>query len=147
MSSTLKTPPSRHLEFIGDHKDDSIVIGNYGDVRLIAKGNFDLSGLIYCGKNTVEITLDGEGTVIFKGVCKRLLIRNLRGSCNLDLSNVSSQVVWCESVKDNAVVTLGPTRLIELISLDNEAVVKIGGRPLVMNYSLRGNSRIEGLID
>lgn len=148
MSSMVKAAAlSRKIEFIGDHKDDSIVIGNYGDVKFVAKGNFDLSGLIYCGKNTVEINLDGEGTVSFKGVCKKLLIRGIRGNCTLDLSNLSSKVIWCESVKDNSRVTLGPTKLIELISLDNEAVVRFGGRPVLLNYSLRGNSRIEGRID
>ena len=146
MSTTTKTiaSPVRKIEFIGEHIDDSIVIGNYGDVKFVAKGNFNLSGLIYCGKNTVEINLDGDGVVSFKGVCKKLLIRGIRGKCTLDLSNVTSQVVWCESVKDQSVITLGPTKLIELISLDNEAVVKYDGRPVLLNYSLRGNSRIEG---
>ncbi len=136
--------PLRKLEFIGDHNNDSIVVGNYGDVKIVARGNFNLSGLIYCGKNTVEITLDGEGTVAFKGVCKKLMIRNVRGNINLDLSNVTSKMIWCESVKDNAVVTLGPTKVIELISLDNEAIVKYEGKPVLLNYSLRGNSKIEG---
>jgi hypothetical protein len=53
-TAVTATTPSRKIEFIGAHKDDSIVIGNYGDVQFVAKGNFDLSGLIYCGKNTVE---------------------------------------------------------------------------------------------
>ena len=146
MNTTTKTNITqvRKIEFIGEHIDDSIVIGNYGDVKFVAKGNFNLSGLIYCGKNTVEINLDGDGIVSFKGVCKKLLIRNIRGNCTLDLSNVTSQMVWCESVKDQSVITLGPTKVIELISLDNEAVVKYDGRPVLLNYSLRGNSRIEG---
>jgi hypothetical protein len=136
--------PPRNIEFIGEHSDDSIVIGNYGDVKFVAKGNFNLSGLIYCGKNTVEINLEGAGTVSFKGVCKKLMIRGVRGNCTLDLSNVTSQVIWCESIKDNAIITLGPTKLIELISLDNEAIVKYEGKPVLLNYSLKGNSRIEG---
>lgn len=134
---------TRKIEFIGDHVDDSIVIGNYGDARFVARGNFNLSGLIYCGKNTVEINMMGEGMVAFSGVCKKLLIRGIEGNCTLDLSNVTSQAIWCESVKGNAVVTLGPTKIIELISLDNEAVVRYPGKPLLLNYSLRGNSKIE----
>lgn len=137
-------PIVRKIEFIGEHKDDSIVIGNYGDVKFVAKGNFNLAGLIYCVKNTVEISVDGDGEIAFKGVCKKLIIRGIRGNCTLDLSNVTSQAVWCESVKDNAVISLGPTKIIELISLDNEAVVKYDGKPVLLNYSLRGNSRIEG---
>jgi hypothetical protein len=143
-TATKSTLPPRNIEFIGDHKDDSIVIGNYGDVKLVARGTFDLSGLIYCGKNTVEITLDGDGVVAFKGVCKKLLIRGIRGNCTLDLSNLTSKSVWCESIKDNAIVMLGPTKVIELISLDNHAVVKYHGKPVLLNYALRGNARIEG---
>lgn len=143
-TAVTATTPSRKIEFIGAHKDDSIVIGNYGDVQFVAKGNFDLSGLIYCGKNTVEFNVEGDGSLAFKGVCKKLMIRGIRGNCTLDLSNLSSQVVWCESVKDSAIVTLGPTKLIELISLDNDAVVKYGGKPVLLNYTLKGNSRIEG---
>ena len=52
--ATIKNSiPSRRIEFIGTYKDDSIVIGNYGDARFIAQGNFELSGLIFCSKNTV----------------------------------------------------------------------------------------------
>jgi hypothetical protein len=142
IKAALKT--SRRIEFIGDHNDDSIVIGNYGDVKFIAKGNFNLSGLIYCGKNTVEFNVSGDGLVSFTGVCKKLLIRGIDGNCNLDLSNLTSQIVWVESVKGKSVITLGPTKLIELISLDNDAVVKYEGKPVLLNYSLRGNSRIEG---
>lgn len=141
-----KTPAKpRRIEFIGTHKNDSIVIGNYGDVRLIAQGTFDLSGLIYCGKNTVEINLAGDGTVSFSGVCKKLMIRGIEGNCLLNLTNLSSDTVWCESIKGTSIINLGPTRLIELISLDNEAVVRYPGKALLLNYSLRGNSKIESL--
>lgn len=140
------TTLSRKIEFIGDRKDDSIVIGNYGDAKFVARGNFDLSGLIYCAKNTVEITLEGDGIVSFKGVCKKLLIRGVNGNCTLDLSQVSSQRIWCEAVRGNALVTLGPTKIIELISLGDEAVVKYDGRPALLNYSLKDKSKIQGWI-
>jgi hypothetical protein len=136
----------RRIEFIGNHTNDSIVIGNYGDVKLVAQGNFNLSGLIYCGKSTVEINLSGDGVVSFNGVCKRLLIRGIEGNCTLNLANLSCDVVWCESVKGNSVINLGKTRLIELISLDHEAVVRFPGKPVLLNYSLRGNSKIEGAL-
>ena len=134
----------RIIEFIGDHRDDSIVIGNYGDAKVTAIGNFTLSGLIYCGKSTVEFTMEGAGEASFTGVCKKLMIRGMDGNCTLDLSSVTSEVVRCEAVKGNCVVILGPTRLIELISLDHDAVVKYEGKPLLLNYSLRGNSKILG---
>ena len=56
---------TRNIEFIGDYNEDSIVIGNYGDAKITAIGNFSLSGLIYCGKNTVEFTMAGEGAASF----------------------------------------------------------------------------------
>lgn len=146
-TTTKNAIPSRKIEFIGNHKDDSIVIGNYGDARFIARGTFDLSGLIFCSKNTVEINLEGEGTVTFRGVCKKLIVRNVRGNCSLDLTGMTTERVWCESIKESAVITLGTTRIIELISLDDDAVVKYGGKPVLLNYSLRGNSRIEGWME
>jgi hypothetical protein len=102
MIKTLLKP--RKFEFIGDHSDDSIVIGNYGDAHFVAKGRFDLSGLIYCGKNTVEINLAGDGVVTFTGVCKKLLIRGVEGNCTLDLRNVTADLVWCESVKGTSIM-------------------------------------------
>ena len=146
MVKTLLTPlsASRNFEFIGTHKDDSLVIGNYGDAKVVAKGNFDLSGLVYCSKNTVEISVEGEGEIALRGVCKRVLIRGVRGNTVLDLSQLTSKFIWCESVKDNAVIKLGPTKIIELISLDNEAAVHYDGKAVLMNYALRGNSKIHG---
>lgn len=146
MVKTLLPPlsASRNFEFIGTHKDDSLVIGNYGDAKVVAKGNFDLSGLVYCSKNTVEISVEGQGEIALRGVCKRVLIRGVRGNTVVDLSQLTSKFIWCESVKDNAVIKLGPTKIIELISLDNEATVHYDGKAVLMNYALRGNSKIHG---
>jgi hypothetical protein len=137
---------SRNIEFIGEHTNDSIVIGNYGDVKFIAKGTFNLGGLIFCAKSTVEFNLSGNGTVYFNGICKHLVIRGIEGNCTLDLSNLTSKTVWCESVKGSSVIILGQAKVIELISLDNEAVVRHSGNSTLLNYSLRGNSRIENLM-
>jgi hypothetical protein len=145
MGKVLVKPKTRRIEFIGDFKDDSIVIGNYGDATFVAEGNFDLSGLIYCGKNTVEFQISGDGSIAFTGICKKLLIRRIHGNCNLDLSNLTSESIWCESVKGRSVVTLGPTKTIELLSLDEEALVRYEGKPILLNYSLRGNARIQKL--
>lgn len=141
MAKALVKP--RRIEFIGDYKNDSIVIGNYGDATFVAEGTFDLSGLIYCGKNTVELQISGDGSIAFTGVCKKLLIRRIDGNCTLDLRNLTTQSVWCEAVRGRSVVTLGPTKTIELLSLDGEALVRYGGKPVLLNYSLRGNSKIE----
>lgn len=149
MVKTLLPPlsASRNFEFTGDQKDDSIVIGNYGDAKFVAKGNFELSGLVFCSKNTLEISLNGTGTVSLRGVCKKLIIRGIRGNVTLDVSQLSSKLVWCESVKDETTIKLGPTKVIELISLDNNSVLHIDGKPVVMNYVLSGNSKIYGNLE
>ena len=133
----------RNIEFIGDHRNDAIVVGNYGDVKMVVKGTFNLSGLIYCSKSTVEFNINGNGAMSFNGVCNRLIIRGMEGNCTLDLSNFTCKTVWCEYVKGNSVIILGSARTIELLSLDGEAIVKYDGKPILLNYSLRGNSKIE----
>lgn len=143
MTKHITPPRPRKIEFIGDFTDNGIVIGNYGDASVIARGNFNLSGLIYCGKSTVELEVSGDGNIEFKGVCKRLFIKRLEGNCSIDLSNLTTDSVWCELAKGNAVLTLGRTKTIELLSLDDEATVRYEGRPILLNYSLRGNSKIE----
>lgn len=135
----------RSLEFIGTHHNDSIIIGNYGDARITAVGNFTLSGLIHCRQSTVEITVSGEGTVNFKGICKRLVIHRVEGNCTVDLSNITCQVIKCDNVKGKSTVILGRPRLIESVTLDNDAVVKYEGQPIILNHSLLGNSRMENL--
>lgn len=136
-------PTPRHLEFIGEHKNDSIVLGNYGDAKITAQGTFNLSGLIYCKKNTVEICLDGDGRVTFKGCCKRLLIQNISGQCVLDLSEFSCESVQCLSGKGNSVIILGRTKVIEQLILGNDAVLRYHGLPLMASYSLSDNAKIE----
>jgi hypothetical protein len=137
--------PSRNIEFIGDHNNDSIVLGNYGDAKITAKGNFNLSGIIFCKKNTVEISLDGDGTVSFTGFCKKLLIQAIDGDCTLDLSNLACDTVRLESGKGKSVTILGRTKMIEQVNLENEAVVKYQGRPLLVSYTLSGNAKIENI--
>jgi len=66
----VKPPSERNFEFIGNQQNDSILVGNYGDAKITAIGNFSLSGLIYCRRSTVEINMAGEGTARFSGICK-----------------------------------------------------------------------------
>jgi hypothetical protein len=143
MTKYTPKPTLRNIEFIGDHLNDSIVIGNYGDVKVVAKGNFNLSGLIFCSKSTVEFNIAGDGVLSFNGVCNKLIVRGMDGNCTLDLSNFTCKTVWCEYVKGNSLIILGASRTIELLSLDQEAIVKYDGKPILLNYSLRGNSKIE----
>lgn len=133
---------SRIVEFIGDHQNHSIVIGDHGDLRVKVKGNFDLSGLIYCLRSSVEFTVEGEGTLSFRGACKQLILKNINGNCTLDLSNFYSELVWCESAKGKSRIILGNVKFIESVNLDEEASIQYTGNSPVLRYSIRGNSRM-----
>ena len=132
----------RTVEFIGDTRNHSIVIGDHGDLRMKVKGTFDLSGLIYCLRSTVELTITGDGTVSFRGACKQLILKNIDGNCTVDLSNFYSELVWCESAKGKSQIILGNVKFIESVALDDEASIQYTGNSPVLRYYIRGNSRM-----
>jgi hypothetical protein len=88
----LKPKADRDLHFIGDVKDHSILIGNFGDAKITAIGGFDISGLIFCRSSRIQITMSGGGTAKFKGICKELIIRRIEGACELDLSELNCKL-------------------------------------------------------
>ena len=133
---------ARKIEYDGEHKDDSILIGNFGDVDFIAKGEFELSGMIY-SKQTVTFTVLGKGLIKFHGVCHKLIIHLVKGECILDLSELESHEVSCVSLRDNSQTFVGPTRIINRANLQDEAVLKYNGNPRILNYTISGSSRME----
>jgi len=141
----IKPASERNFEFIGDHQNDSILVGNYGDAKITAIGDFNLSGLIYCRQSTVEIILSGQGTARFSGICKKLVIQRVEGNCILDLSDIACQTVRCEIVKGKSVVLFGHIKFIELITVDDEASVRYAGKPLLLNHSLYSNTEMQTL--
>jgi hypothetical protein len=141
MKSLKKT---RKIEFDGDHKDNSLLIGNYGDVDFVVKGNFELSGMIY-SKSTIEFTVIGNGTIRFHGFCKKIIIHLVKGECSLDLSELTSKEVCCFSLRDKSTIKLGPTRIISRANVQDEAVFQYASKPLLQNYSVVGNGKIEAL--
>jgi hypothetical protein len=141
----VKPPSERNFEFIGHHQNDSILVGNYGDAKITAIGNFNLSGLIFCRQSTVEINMAGEGTARFNGICKKLVIQRVEGNCVLDLSNISCQTVRCEVVKGKSIILLGHIKFVEIINVEEEATVKYAGKPLLMNHSLYSDTEMEPL--
>lgn len=134
--------PARKIEYDGEHKDDSILIGNFGDVDFIAKGDFELSGMIY-SKQTVTFTVLGKGLIKFHGVCSKVIVNLVKGDCVLDLSELESHEVICISLRDNSRTSIGPTRIISRANLQDEALLKYIGNPRIHNYTVSGNSRIE----
>jgi len=136
--------PVRKIEYDGEHKDDSILIGNFGDVDFIARGDFELSGMIY-SKQTVTFTVLGKGLIKFHGVCHKLIVNLVKGDCILDFTELESHEVSCVSLRDNSRTFIGPTRIISRANLQDEAILKYNGNPRILNYTVSGNSRIEAV--
>ncbi|HEY9044479.1 MAG TPA: hypothetical protein VIN08_01220 [Ohtaekwangia sp.] len=136
----------RRIEFEGDHKHDSLLIGNFGDVEFTAKGSFELSGMIY-SKKDVEFTIIGNGIIRFHGVCRKITIHLVKGDCTLDFSKLTSKEVCCVSLRDNSRTIVGPTKIISRANLQDKAVLKYSGNPRLQSYSIAGMSRIELLED
>ena len=137
-----KITPARKIEYDGEHKDDSIMIGNFGDVDFVVKGDFELSGMIY-SKHTVTFTILGSGIIKFHGVCNKIIIHLVKGDCLLDLSQLESQEVVCFSLRDNSRTLIGTTKIISRANLQDEAVLRYMGSPRVHDYTVSGSSRIE----
>jgi hypothetical protein len=133
---------SRRIEFQGEHKSDSLLIGNHGDVEFIANGSFDISGMIY-SKKTVEFTVIGSGLIRFTGFCRKVIIHLVKGDSTLDLSELSSKEVCCFSLRDRCKIMIGPTKVISRANVQDEAVFNYASKPLLRSYSVVGNARIE----
>jgi hypothetical protein len=144
MNKTITKSGRSKMVFDGDHKSDSLLIGNFGDVEFLAKGSFDLSGMIY-SKNTIEFTVVGNGNIRFHGYCKKLVIHLVKGECTLDLSKLSSREVICVSLRDKSKTMVGPTKIITRANLQDEAIFQYHSKPLLQDYSVIGNARIEAI--
>lgn len=140
-------PPLRNLEFIGHHEDHSILLGDFGDAKITAKGNFNLSGIVLCRKSTLEIFMEGSGTVALNGHCKTLLIHNLSGDCTLNLTDLACRKVRCLSATGKSTILFGRTRVIEELVLENDAYVRYPNRAVIHNYSISGNARLEKIVE
>jgi hypothetical protein len=130
------------MSFEGDHKSDSLLIGNFGDVEFVANGIFDLSGIIF-SKKTVEFTVIGTGNIRFRGFCKKLIIHLVKGECILDLSELSSKEVVCFSLRDKSKTMVGPTKIITRANVQDEAIFKYAQSGWLRDYSIVGNAKIE----
>lgn len=132
------------MVFEGQHRSDSLLIGNYGDVEFLATGSFDLSGMIY-SRNTIEFTVVGTGNIRLHGYCKKVVINLVKGECTLDFSKLSSKEVICISLRDKSRTIIGPTKVITRANVQDEAVFQYQSNPLLQAYSVVGNARIESI--
>jgi hypothetical protein len=138
----MNNKQTRKIEFNGNHQNDSLLIGNFGDVEFTAKGIFNLSGMIY-SKNNVEFTIIGDGIIRFHGVCHKIIIHIVKGNCILDFSKLTSKEVTCISLRDKSKTMVGPTKVINWANLQDEAILEYDRKARLASYSMLGNSRIE----
>ena len=130
------------LAFTGEVKKEDILIGSHGNTDIKVKGNFLLSGIIYCPKYTVTLDISGSGRISFRGKCYRIVIRKIDGDCTLDLSDVTYKELHCQSLKGKSVVIAGNARAITPAILSEDATLHVTDRQLIFNPVTSGNSRI-----
>ncbi len=132
----------RRFSFTGINTVDDILIGNHGNASLIAKGHFNLSGILYLLEGKAEFTVDGSGQIAFIGKCKHLVIKRADGDCILDFSEVKCDLVTCVLMKGQITMLVGDTRRIDIVEMNEEATLKINSSPLVTAHCLDQNARI-----
>lgn len=130
------------LVFSGEVNHDDLLIGSHGNTELRVRGNFQLSGIIYCPKYTVFLHIKGNGRIAFRGKCHSIVIRQMQGDCTLDLSEVTYKELQCESLQGKSVVIAGNARAITPAILADDATLHVHQRQLIFNPVTTGNARI-----
>lgn len=130
------------MEFTGNVEHDDLLIGSHGNTDIKIKGEFQLSGIIYCPKYTVTLDIKGDGKISFRGKCYRIIIKQMQGDCTLDLTDVTYKELHCQSLKGRSVVIAGNARAITPAILSDEAVLHVNERQLIFNPVTSGNSKI-----
>jgi hypothetical protein len=133
---------NRKIQFIGNHRDDEILIGNYGNTAMKVEGTFELSGIVYAPRYTVILSVEGTGKISLGGICRFLIIRKLHGNCTLDISQLSCKELKCQSMRDKALVIAGRVRVVSEANLDDDAILFLKEKPLILNPVLSGNSQV-----
>lgn len=128
--------------FKGDVKEDSILIGSHGDAMVIIDGNFDLSGIVYCPKYTLTLSITGNGVIAFRGITNRIIVKKMSGDCTLDLRDLTCKELRCESLRKKARILAGKTRVVTRANLADDALLQLSDRPLITSSITAGNSQI-----
>lgn len=145
-------PRKIRMTFDGHVRQDDLLIGSHGHTEIKVKGDFQLSGIIYCPKYSVTMEIRGEGKIALRGKCGTIIIKKMQGDCTLDLSEVTYKQLHCHSVTGRAVVIAGNARVITPAILADEAELHVQEGQLIFNPVTAGNSRIlrqtpAGLVD
>jgi hypothetical protein len=133
---------AKKQRFAFSGEDDSILIGSHGDAIVQIEGAFELSGIIYCPKYIVTISIKGDGRASFRGKCNKIVVKKMEGNCTLDLTDVTCKELRCECMMDQATVLAGKTRVISQANLKDDARLHVVQRPLITNSLISGSSKI-----
>ncbi len=129
--------------FGGKTEDHSIVIGSHGDAVVVVDGTFELSGIIYCPKYIVTLAIEGTGSISFRGICRKVIVKKISGKCHLDLRDLTCKEFECHSARQQAKITTGKVRAIRKAILRDDAILQLLEKPLMSStYITSGNSRI-----
>lgn len=86
------------------------LIGSHGNTDIDIKGSFQLSGIIYCPKYTVTLSIHGSGRIAFRGKVISDHNKKLEGDCTLDLTEVTYKELHCQGLKGRSVIIAGNTK-------------------------------------
>jgi hypothetical protein len=142
MKTTKGRKKKVKLTFKGDVHQDDLLIGSHGDTEIKARGNLQLSGIVYSPKYSVTLDIKGDGKISFRGKCYRIIIKKMAGNCTLDLTDVTYKELSCQSIEDKCVVIAGNTRAITPAFLSGDATLHVHERQLIFNAVTQGNSRV-----
>lgn len=132
----------QQFSFKGEIKDDSLLVGSHGDAIIKVDGTFELSGIVYCPKYTVTLSIEGDGNIALRGICNRLIIKKISGTCTLDLRDLTTKELRCESVRQKAKILAGKTRVVTRANLSDDAVLHLLNSPLITSAVTTDNSQI-----
>ncbi len=132
----------QRFTFTGETRDHSILIGSHGDATVVIEGDFDISGIVYCPKYTLQLSIKGNGTIAFRGICNRVIIKKMSGNCSLDMRDLTCKELQCESVKKKSKILAGKTRVVTRANLFDDAILQLTDRPLITSSITSGNSQI-----
>lgn len=130
------------LKFEGEVRQDDLLIGSHGDTDIRVRGDFQLSGIVYCPRYTVTLDIKGKGRIAFRGKCYRIVISKMQGECTLDLTDVTYKELHCRLLKGSANVLAGNARAITPAILADDAVLHVNERQLIFNPVTTGNAKI-----
>jgi hypothetical protein len=84
-----------------------------------------IHGLIYCPKYSLELTVKGNGSMVFHGVCRDLVIRRVSGNCILDFEELKVRQLYCRELTGHSVLKMNDPRYVMERNIGEHAVLSL----------------------